>query len=50
MVILTDILQEIIEAKFRVLNAEILPPTDEEELADLQVIAEKRYNLLLPNN
>ncbi|MDJ0557073.1 MAG: class I SAM-dependent methyltransferase [Microcoleaceae cyanobacterium MO_207.B10] len=35
-----DILQEIIEAKFRVLNAEVLPTRDD-EVAELQVIAEK---------
>jgi len=37
-----DILQEVICAGFRVLNVEILPPRDQESLADLQVIAGKR--------
>jgi 2-polyprenyl-3-methyl-5-hydroxy-6-metoxy-1,4-benzoquinol methylase len=37
-----DILQEIIHAGFRVLDVEVLPPRDQEDLADLQVIAEKR--------
>lgn len=36
-----DILQEIIEANFRVLNAEVLTPRDDEG-GELQVIAEKR--------
>ena len=37
-----DILQEIIHAEFRVLDVEVLPPRNQEDLADLQVIAEKR--------
>jgi SAM-dependent methyltransferase len=37
-----DILQEIIQAEFRILDVEVLPPRDQEDLADLQVIAEKR--------
>lgn len=37
-----DILQEIIQAGFRVLDVEVLPPRNQEDLADLQVIAEKR--------
>jgi 2-polyprenyl-3-methyl-5-hydroxy-6-metoxy-1,4-benzoquinol methylase len=37
-----DILQEIIHAEFRILDVEILLPKNQDELADLQVIAEKR--------
>jgi ubiquinone/menaquinone biosynthesis C-methylase UbiE len=37
-----DILQEIISASFRILHVKVLPPKHEEDLADLQVIAEKR--------
>jgi hypothetical protein len=37
-----DILQEIIHAEFRVLDVEVLPPRNQEDLADLRVIAEKR--------
>lgn len=37
-----DILKEIIQANFRILNAEILPPQDEDALSDLQVIAQKQ--------
>ena len=36
-----DILQEIINASFRIMSAEISPPKHSEDLADLQVIAEK---------
>ena len=37
-----DILQEIIHAEFRILDVELIPPRNQEDLADLQVIAEKR--------
>lgn len=37
-----DILQEIIQANFRILDVEILPPRNQEDLADLQVIAAKQ--------
>jgi len=37
-----DILQEIIHTGFRVLDVEVLPPRNHQDLADLQVIAEKR--------
>ena len=36
-----EILQEVILAGFRLLDIEVLPPSHEEDLADLQVIAEK---------
>ncbi|MBM0743823.1 class I SAM-dependent methyltransferase [Phormidium sp. CLA17] len=37
-----DILQEIIQSSFRVLDVEVLPRRNEEDIAELQVIAEKR--------
>ena len=37
-----DILQEIIHAEFKILDVELVPPKHQEDLADLQVIAEKR--------
>lgn len=37
-----DILQEIIQAQFRILHVNIFGPQDKEDLADLHVIAEKR--------
>ena len=36
-----DILQEVIHAGFKVLDAEVLSPKHQEDLADLQLIAEK---------
>ena len=36
-----DILQEIMQAGFRVLDVEIVPPKDAEDLADLRAIATK---------
>jgi ubiquinone/menaquinone biosynthesis C-methylase UbiE len=37
-----DILQEIIQAGFRVLELAVVPPSDEEDVASLDVIAQKR--------
>lgn len=37
-----DILQEIIQADFQILDVEVVPPSSENDAADLQVIATKR--------
>ncbi|WP_299490285.1 class I SAM-dependent methyltransferase [Acaryochloris sp. IP29b_bin.137] len=37
-----DILQEIIQADFQILDVEVVPPSSEDDAADLQVIATKR--------
>lgn len=37
-----DIVQEVMLAGFRVLDVEVLPPKHQEDLADLQLIAERR--------